>query len=135
MKKDVLFNRHLSDLNPILIGREVCAPGHAFGPSVRKYTLIHCVVKGKGIFEKENKRYTVHEGEAFLILPEEVTYYCADGEDPWEYHWVAFDGSLAEKFRELPPVFPLSSSWTQRMLATEGLDMREYRIASLLFQM
>ena len=135
MKNDILFNRHLSDLNPILVGQQTCAPGHSFGPSVRKYTLIHYVVRGKGTFEKGGKRYAVRPGEAFLILPEEVTLYYADVEDPWEYQWIAFDGTLTERFRELPPVFPLSHSWTQRMLATTGMDMREYKVAALLFQM
>lgn len=135
MRNDYLVNRHLSDLNPILVGQEECAPGHSFGPSVRKYTLIHYVKKGKGTLEKNGKCYQVRSGEAFLILPEEVTLYYADEVDPWEYQWIAFDGVLSEKFKELPAVFSLSSIWTQRMLATAGADMREYKIAALLFQM
>jgi len=135
VRNDYLVNRHLSDLNPILVGQEACAPGHSFGPTVRKYTLIHYIKKGKGTLEKNGEKYSVHPGEAFLILPEEVTFYYADEADPWEYQWVAFDGSLSARFRELPAVFPLSSTWTQRMLATVGTDMREYKIAALLFQM
>ena len=45
----MLTNRHLRDLNPILAGAENCEPGHAFGPAVRNYTLLHYVASGRGV--------------------------------------------------------------------------------------
>lgn len=77
-------------------GREDCESGHFFGPAVRSHQLIHFVLKGKGVYRTEYGEYEVKEGEAFLIRPEEVTYYRADQEYPWSYAWIAFDGSEAD---------------------------------------
>ena len=86
-------NRHLQDLNPLIVGMEQCLPGHSFGPAIRPYTLIHFVMKGKGTLYKRGKEYPVHAGDAFLILPDEITTYTADMDDPWHYQWIGFDGA------------------------------------------
>ena len=131
----VLANRHFSDLNPILLGSEQCRPSQSYGPAVRNYVLLHYVVSGKGKLVKGGKTYPINAGEAFLILPGEVTVYAADEKEPWHYQWIAFDGKLSEKFHQLPPVFPLSSSWLREMLDIEESDMHEYMIASVLFRL
>lgn len=68
----------------------MCA-GHSFGPAVREYFLLHYVVRGKGIFRRGKREYTLQAGEIFVIRPGEVTYYEADMRDPWEYMWAGFD--------------------------------------------
>lgn len=78
-------------------GHEQCRNGHFFGPAVRKHYLLHVVLKGKGIYRAGKKEYALKEGEAFLIKPQEVTYYQADETDPWEYSWAAFSGPEAER--------------------------------------
>lgn len=77
-------------------GREDCEKGHFFGPAVRSHYLIHFVMKGKGIYKTDSGVFDVNAGEAFLIRPEEVTYYRADMEEPWSYSWLSFDGEEAE---------------------------------------
>jgi len=130
------MNRHLEDLNPLIIGEEVCSPGHRYGPAIREYTLIHFVVEGCGTFYRGGHQYHIHAGEAFLILPEEVTTYCASEENPWIYQWVGFNGALAKKFETLPPVFSYTRNWAGEMLACYDNDgVSEYRITSILFQM
>ncbi len=77
-------------------GREKCKSGHFFGPAIRPHYLIHFILNGKGSYLVGKKTYQVKKGEAFLILPNEITYYEADKDDPWEYAWVAFDGEEAD---------------------------------------
>lgn len=96
-------------------GFEHCAPLHSFGPAVRDHTLIHLVLAGRGTFQCGGKTYPVETGHGFLILPEVVTTYTADFDDPWFYCWVGFSG------RDVPailrqcgigaeqPVFPFRS--------------------------
>ena len=47
--------------------------------------FLHYVVRGKGIFRRGKREYTLQAGEIFVIRPGEVTYYEADMRDPWEY--------------------------------------------------
>ena len=131
----VLINRHFLDLNPLFLGFEHCKAGHFFGPSVRQYTLIHYVVRGCGSVIKKGVTLSVHAGEAFLIHPDEVVTYRADASDPWFYQWVAFDGVLAARLRELPDVISFPSGLLQEMLDSLQLEHPEYRVTALLFRM
>lgn len=136
LKAEMLLNLHLTDLNPLIVGEEACAPGHSFGPSVRSYTLIHYVRRGCGILHARGGSWPVRAGEAFLILPGEVTTYCADETDPWEYQWIGFDGALTRDFSRLPPVFPVGAHlFRQLRCAEEGQLGSEYRLVAALFRL
>lgn len=135
MREIALVNRGFRDLNPLIIGEEPCKPHHSYGPAVRQYTLIHFVVSGNGVLEKGGRKYVINPGQAFIILPDEITtYYTAD--EPWVYQWIGFDGELSKYFSQLPPVVNFSYNWVNEMLkAGESDGMLEYKIASLLFGM
>ena len=86
------------DLIPLFIGHETCQKLHKFGPNIRDYYLIHFCLQGKGeLFDKYGK-HEISAGQLFIIRPDEITTYIADSENPWEYAWVAFQGTLASVF-------------------------------------
>ncbi|MBQ8610926.1 MAG: helix-turn-helix domain-containing protein [Oscillospiraceae bacterium] len=90
-----------SALELSLCGFERNATLHGYGPFKRDHYLIHCVVEGCGFFEVGGTRYPVRSGEAFLIRPDESTFYIADKDDPWSYAWVGFSGSEAADILEM----------------------------------
>ena len=132
IKKNLfLTNRNLLDLNPLIAGEEQCVPNHSFGPAVRDYTLIHYVVRGKGVLYARGKVWPVKAGQAFFILPGEVTTYVADSAAPWHYCWIGFDGALSAQFAELPPVLDLPEEFFRRIMwEREFSSMAEYHLAS-----
>lgn len=79
------------------IGTHKTPPSHAFGPAVRPYYLLHFIEKGRGYIERNGEKRFLEEGEAFLIFPEELTLYCSDKNQPWEYSWIAFGGPFAQE--------------------------------------
>ena len=99
-----LINRHYREINPLDFGEQECAPGHTYGPAIRRYTLIHFVISGKGCFTNGSGMHPLHAGEAFIIRPGEVTVYAADETEPWHYLWIGFNGALSHRFAELPCV-------------------------------
>lgn len=136
MKRDYFFvNRNFKDLNPVIFGYEDCLPEHSFGPSVRTYTLIHYVEKGKGTLYKNGMEYPVSEGEAFVILPNEVTTYTADKDDPWSYRWIGFDGELSKRMGEIHPVIKLPGNLFPSVSPSDENtpDMLSYTLAAQLF--
>ncbi len=132
----LLPNRHLSDLNPLFCGEEECRPMHTFGPAVRDHVIIHFVTSGCGIYNREGTEYTVHAGQAFIIMPREITVYSADKDTPWHYKWVAFDGTLSSRFADLGPIIDFSTNWAEEILQLDReSNTLEYMAASKLFMM
>ncbi len=85
-------------------GIQQCAPSHKWGPAIRDHFLIHYVVSGKGSFITETQKYNLSAGQIFLIYPSQLASYCADDNDPWEYIWVGFNGTEAERLLQLTPL-------------------------------
>ncbi len=85
-------------------GIQQCTAGHKWGPALRDHFLIHYVVSGKGAFVTETQTYNLSAGQIFLIYPSQLASYCADENDPWEYIWVGFNGTEAERLLQLTPL-------------------------------
>ncbi len=102
--------RRSADLYPVepvqfdlvQFGDEKCQSGHAFGPAVRPYWLLHYVASGTGVFVREGKVHIIKAGEVFVIPPYTETFYQADESDPWAYIWIGFTAA-----GNLPPAFEL----------------------------
>jgi AraC family transcriptional regulator of arabinose operon len=90
------LKKHSVDLYLSYCGMEECDPGHAYGPTSRTEYLLHYILSGKGIFEADGTTYRLGKHDAFIIYPEEITFYKADQEDPWTYIWIGFGGVKAE---------------------------------------
>jgi len=87
-------NKELKDINPRACGEAQCEPRHSWGPNIRPCFLLHYVMSGQGTYKAPSKNYEVQAGQIFVILPNEVVSYEADGYDPWQYSWVCFESSL-----------------------------------------
>ena len=78
-------------------GKHARLPNEAYGPFKREYFLIHYITSGKGLYRVKGKSFTINKGECFLIRPDEETYYKSDENEPWEYYFIAFGGTMSKK--------------------------------------
>lgn len=93
-----MFNIKAKDLNLYLIncGYEDCCTRFMCAPHIRKYYLIHYIVKGTGYYEVNGIKHSLSAGDAFIIRPEEpVTYYSPDPNNTWSFCWFGFSGKDA----------------------------------------
>lgn len=101
MMHDVsILNKGFEEINPLVFGWENCENGHSFGPASREYYLIHFVISGRGVFQRNGQSYPLSKGCIFIIRPYELTFYKADAYDPWEYVWIGFNGRLVPDLLE-----------------------------------
>lgn len=90
--------REFADFNIIQYGHENCRPGYSIGNFVRSNYLIHYIHKGSGTYSVHGKVYNLKANDVFIIFPDEITYYVANEDDPWEYSWVEFNGTAVSKY-------------------------------------
>lgn len=111
------FDNNNFDLNIDHYGFESCPPNYAFGPSVRNNFVLHYIIEGSGQFTIYNKVTSLGAGDIFILPKDAVTYYQADGDQPWSYIWVGFSGSRAESIL-------LQSSLMAKYFATSQKDSK-----------
>lgn len=92
--------KSFEDINLKFCGMQQCTPHYSYGPAIRQHYLIHYCLSGKGTYHVNNKVYHIQKGDAFLIMPQVVTYYQADEDEPWCYAWIGFDGTKASMYLE-----------------------------------
>lgn len=86
------------DLRLLYCGKESCAPNYTWVPNLKDRFLIHFIFSGKGTFHVNGITYNLGINQGFLICPSDMAYYTADGENPWTYAWVEFNGDFADKY-------------------------------------
>lgn len=99
-----------NDIKPIFAGMSQCKSLHSYGPAVRHHCIIHYCMRGRGIFRNKDGTYQISAGQAFIINPDEITFYQADKTDPWMYTWIAFSGTVCENMKKLSPVINVKDS-------------------------
>ena len=133
-----------TDLMPYQYGREVCTPGHAFGPARRSHYLFHFILEGKGSLTAADEmgNATVHElhaGEGFLNFPGQITTYVADLDDPWEYIWIEFDGAHVKSnldrlgFSPASPVYQAQDEDRCKQMVDAMRSLLDHRSASQFY--
>jgi len=133
----LMFNKHLKELNPILVGEADVSPGCVWGPRSIDYYLIHKILKGRGTLYIHDTVYHLQAGQAFILTPGTVASWASDEVDPWGYQWLGFTGELAEAFTRAPTVFT-APEW---MLSHINTDLRDpedtlcYMLAGDLFHL
>lgn len=93
-----LLNPKFKEFYLCFCGYAQCEPFHSYGPAVRPNYIIHYILDGKGFYQIGDQKYDLSKGQGFLIEPEVLTFYQADGEQPWTYLWIGFGGTHAKKF-------------------------------------
>lgn len=88
------------DLYIKICGIEQCIPGKKIGPVFRSGYHLHVVIAGKGKLKIGEIEYDVHEGQLFVTVPDQETWYQADMEEPWYYCWTTYDGAKAKTYIE-----------------------------------
>lgn len=83
-------------LNLLHVGWEKCKPNYTFANQRNMY-LIHYIKSGKGVLQVNNINTKLSAGSVFLIRPNQLATYTSDKNDPWEYYYFAFHGSLSEE--------------------------------------
>lgn len=139
MIKEVLLRDYpFRDIKPLLCGEQKCKSGHAFGPAMRPYYLLHYIFSGQGVFKTSKGTYSVNQGDIFIIHPFEITYYEADQKEPWHYCWVGFelnlpiDTWLEEDVIALPQAEYLFKAIKESDLIETG---REFYICSKIYEL
>ena len=92
----LVYHRILTrELYLTMCGMQKCRPYNRVALRRSGYHL-HVVLSGKGVFCADGNRRELCGGNLFLCKPEEDTWYEPDGEDPWTYCWMTFDGARAK---------------------------------------
>ena len=131
----ILFNKNLHDINPILAGWASISAGGTNPPRLRDHALLHYIKSGRGVLHSPMGDFPVHAGQAFFIPLNELSSYQADENDPWTYSWVGFTGSLIEEFAALPRVFDAGEDLLPYLRQLDSTsDSMAYDLASDLFR-
>lgn len=97
-ESSVLQFQKISGLSLCCCGKTKCAPLQSYGPAARSAHLLHYITEGRGSCRLQGREHRLSKGEGFLIRPGQEAFFQADGEDPWSYLWVGFQGSGCEAF-------------------------------------
>ena len=79
------------------IGHEKCFPDKHEGPKIMQCYSLHLILKGSGTLIMKGETYQIHQGQIFVISPNEEVEYYPESNNPWEYVWINFSGPMATK--------------------------------------
>ena len=124
-----------TDIKPIFAGMSQCKSLHSYGPAIRHHCIIHYCIHGEGVFRNDSGTYKISKGQAFIINPDEITFYQADEHNPWMYTWIAFSGAICDVIKGICPVINIKDTSVFsdiRRLVAEGECRPEKYLISLI---
>lgn len=80
-------------INILSCGKMTAGDRHSAIPKMYPNPSLTFVLRGRGNVCCRNKKYSIGEGEGFLISEDEIVSYSADPENPWEYIFVILNGA------------------------------------------
>lgn len=83
------------DLRLYEVGSFRCSPCYHYGPVVREHYVLHFIREGRGFLHMGGVDFPVQKDQAFITPPQELIYYEADSENPWDYIWIILNGKKA----------------------------------------
>ncbi|TBL70283.1 helix-turn-helix domain-containing protein [Paenibacillus thalictri] len=86
------------DIQFYYTGTEQCIAGQSWGPAIKQCYKIFYIHSGKGIYRTVDRTYHLSKGHVFLLSPYVVSFFQADGEEPWNFSWVAFGGGIVKDY-------------------------------------
>lgn len=92
------IEKQTNDLYLVHCGHQKCQPGYTYNHKIPNEYHLHFVLSGSGKLEINGNLYHISKEDIFLIPKNVPVQYFADEEDPWEYMWVTFDGTLSKKY-------------------------------------
>ena len=131
----IRMDQNLRDLNPIVAGEGHYTSEDPQFPQSWEFHLLHYVRCGKGTLRLDGKTYSVKAGQIMLFQPGETAYFMPEKGSVWGLRWVGFNGALAHRFAELPPVFDAPKGTFLSLCDIKNPNCAlEYKLASeLLF--
>lgn len=130
MEEKIVMHRKTNseELFLVFCGYENCKPDQFFGPAIRRYYMIHFILKGQGHYFINDQHYRIRENQCFLVPPDVVTYYRAEPDDPWTYVWICFNGKIVPDllkrchFTDTALVLPISEARKYRDIIFEMME-------------
>lgn len=94
------IDHQTNDLYLTRCGIQKCSPNYCLGPKLRPQYHMHFILDGNGYFEIDHHIYHLRKGQIFLIPPNTTSRYYADGQDPWTYAFISFQGNKSAQYME-----------------------------------
>lgn len=82
-------------------GYQIPYPVEHIRPIIRDHYLLHFISAGSGSLLLPQATYNAGQNDCFLIYPQEISTYMTRGNENWEYYWIGFGGTKAEKYLSL----------------------------------
>lgn len=92
------IEKQTNDLYIVHCGHQKCPPGYTYNHKIPNEYHLHFVLGGKGSLAIDGQEYCLKTDDLFVIPKGCPIKYHADFEEPWEYIWITFDGTMAETY-------------------------------------